>query len=175
MSEPTVDREARLANFSRGRDEFEQLYRTVPDDALSYIPEGEDYALGGLAVHVTDALYHYAHVLDVMKQANYGEVRAIDPVDDAKRSRDSMVAAGFPGSDRSAVFGEMRAAHDAVASRLSALPADEFGKPAPVLYGAESQEPYVTRASDVLGWVVDHYQDHIKQVAELLARWRQTR
>ena len=45
---------------------------------------------------------------------------------------------------------------------------------APVLYGADSQEPYTTRPSDVLGWVIDHYNDHTQQVADLLAQWKRT-
>ena len=89
----TADRSARLAEFDRARDAFVESYQPVPDDALTYVPAGEDYTLGGLAVHVSDALYHYSHVLDVMKQANYGQVRAVDPVDDAKKQPLSLEAA----------------------------------------------------------------------------------
>jgi hypothetical protein len=171
MSE-AQDRGARLQEFARARDQFEQAYQAVPDDALTYVPEGDDYTLGGLAVHVTDALYHYSYVLDVLKQSGYGpQARVVDPVDDAKQRRDAMVAHGFAGNEKAGVFREMRSAHEALAAKISAVPEAEYTREAPILYGADTQEPYTTKAADVIGWVIDHYNDHTKQVGELLERW----
>src|SRR6266540_2274897 len=170
--EQTKDRETALAEFGRKREEYERSYDSVPDEALSYVPQGEDYTLGGLAVHVTDTLYHYRNVLDVMKGAGDQQVRAIDPEDDAKRKRDELVHNGFSGSEKQRVFQEMRAAHDDVERRVQALPEPDYGRKIGVLYGADAQEPYPTDGGDVLGWLTDHYQEHIDQVAELMGKWR---
>ena len=126
MAEATGDRGARIAELGRLRDEFERSYQSVPDEALRYVPAGDDYTLGGLVVHVADTFIHYGHVLDVMKEAGYKEVRVVDPVDDAKRRRDDMVREGFPGAERSAVFADMHRAHEAFASKLSAIPDAEM-------------------------------------------------
>ena len=174
MSE-AAERSTGIAEFGRLREEFERGYQAVPDEALGYVPAGEDYTIGGLAVHVTDALYHYAHVLDVLKEAGYKEVRAVDPEDDAKRRRDAMVATGFPGSERTAVFAEMKSAHEALAAKLTAIPETDYNREVPVYYGADAKEPYPTHPADVLGWVVDHYRDHTQQVADLMNRWKQER
>ena len=60
----TQDRDAVLSAFDEARAEFEAALRRAPDAALRYKPDGEDYALGGLVVHVSDVLRRYARVLD---------------------------------------------------------------------------------------------------------------
>ncbi len=173
--EQTKDRETALAEFGRKREEYERSYDSVPDEALSYVPQGEDYTLGGLAVHVTDTLYHYRNVLDIMKNAGDQPVRNVDPEDDAKRQRDELVHKGFGGSEKQRVFEELRAAHRDVEQRVRAMPESEYPRKIGVLYGADAQEPYATNGGDVLGWLTDHYQEHIDQVAELMGKWRAER
>ncbi len=166
------DREAALSAFARSRDGFEAAYHPVPDDALRYVPPGEDYTLGGLVPHVTDTIEHYARVLGRMTGASFGQVRVIDPDDETKRRRDALTRDGYGATERVAVFAELRAAHDVFADMLRALAADDYTRPAPVLYGADAAEPYLTRPSDIVGWLIDHYREHIAQVTDLLARWK---
>jgi len=173
--EQTKDRETALAEFTARLEAYERSYDSVPDEALSYVPQGEDYTLGGLAVHVTDTLLHYRNVFDVMKGAGDQPVRNVDPEDDAKRQRDELVHKGFAGSDKPRVFEAMRAAHRDVEQRVRALPEAEYGRKIAVLYGADAQEPYPTDGGDVLGWLTDHYQEHIDQVAELMGKWQAER
>jgi hypothetical protein len=171
----TRDRDTALAEFARKRDEYEHSYDSVPDQALTFVPEGEDYTLGGLAVHVTDNLIHYCNVLDAMKGAGDRQVRAVDPEDDAKRRRDELIHKGFRGAEKPRVFQEMHAAHQDVVQRIQALPEAEYFHKAAVLYGPDTREPYPTNGGDVLGWLTDHYQEHIDQVAELMGKWRSSR
>ena len=171
-TEQVKDRETALAEFGRKLEEYERSYDSVPEEALAYVPVGEDYTLGGLAVHVTDTLYHYRNVLDVMHGAGDRQVRAVDPQDDAKRQRDELIRTGFGGADKGRLFQEMRAAHQDVERRVRALPEAEYAQKVAVLYGPDAQDPYPTNAGDVLGWLTDHYQEHIDQVSELMGKWR---
>jgi len=82
---------------------------------------------------------------------------------------------GFAGSEKTRVFDEMRAAHQDVEQRVRAMPAADYGQKRAVLYGADATDPYPTNGGDVLGWLIDHYQEHIDQVAELLGKWRNER
>ena len=50
------DRDAIVAGFDQSRQEFEEAVRRAPDAALRFKPLGEDYALGGLVVHVSQVL-----------------------------------------------------------------------------------------------------------------------
>jgi hypothetical protein len=177
LSETTInleDRDAALAAFAQARVGFEEAYRPVPDEALRYVPAGEDYTLGGLVVHVTDTITHYARVLDSMVGAGYGQVRVVDPEDERPRI-DALIRNGYSGSERAQVFAELGAAHDALAAKVQAFPAPDYTRQAPVLYGADAAEAYQTRAADVLGWLIDHYQEHITQATELLDIWRSAR
>jgi hypothetical protein len=166
------DREATLTAFEQAREGFEAAYRPIPGDALRFVPPGEDYTLGGLVVHVTDTIEHYGRVLGEMDRAGFEQVRVVDPEDEAKRRRDTLVASGFGEAERAGVFGELRAAHDVVADMVRRLPAEHYLRQAPVLYGAETNDPYATRPADVMGWLIDHYQEHIAQAADLHANWK---
>ena len=173
MSE-VADRDTAVGEFNRKRDEYQKSYDAVPDDAMRYVPQGEDYTLGGLVVHVTDVILHYTHALDEMTGAGFQQVRVIDPEDDAKRERDRMIGEGFGGGERAGVFQDMRGAHQVIEGKVRALSAEEYSRKAPVLYGGDAQDPYPTDAGDILGWLTDHYQEHIDQVAGLLAKWKQS-
>jgi len=59
-----MDRDAALADFESARVEWEAAFAQVPDGALAYLKPGDDYALGGLQVHVNWVLTHYRRVLD---------------------------------------------------------------------------------------------------------------
>ena len=43
----TSDRAAVVAAFDQARDAFLAAFAEVPDAALSYLPEGDEFALGG--------------------------------------------------------------------------------------------------------------------------------
>ena len=65
------EQEAALADFDRARTEFEEAVRRAPDAALRYRASGDDYALGGLVVHVMQVLDHYARVLAAIHAADW--------------------------------------------------------------------------------------------------------
>jgi hypothetical protein len=157
-----------LVDFGRTRDELEAAFRAVPDEALRYLPEGDEYALGGLAVHVTEVLAHYSHVLDEMRAAGFQEVRVVEP------PPSEAVRVGFGGDARGAVFESMRAAHDRLAANVGMLAGDDYTRKAPVYYGTAA-EPVDTSAADIMGWMIGHYRDHAKQVADMLATWQQAK
>jgi len=86
MAEAIINRNVALTEFDRALADYEHAYDPVPDEALKFVPSGEDYTLGGLAVHVADVIYHYDRVFDLIHGSGFQQVRAIDPEDDAKRT-----------------------------------------------------------------------------------------
>ena len=167
------DKDTALSEFERSRKALETSYAAVPDAALRYLPPGDDYTLGGLAPHVTNVLVDYGSALSQMIAANFGEVHTSETNDEAKQRRDRQVAEGFGAEQRLAVFQEMAQAHEAVARTVKSLSAADFGRVAPVYFG-DATEPYQTQAGDVLTWLIEHYDEHAVQVANLLADWRKT-
>src|SRR5437867_7024730 len=104
-----VDREAVLGAFDRDREQFEAALRRAPDAALRFKPEGEDYALGGLVIHVSDVLRRYTQVLDALRQADFAPLQAprhITPDEDS-----ALIRNGFNGEARGAIVEDLRSAH----------------------------------------------------------------
>jgi len=163
-----VDREAVLAEFDRARLDFEDSLRRAPDAALRYKPAGEDYALGGLVVHVSDVLRRYALLVDALRAAEFAPIKAPDsptPAEDA-----AQIGEGFSGEARPAVLEAMRSAHSAFVDAITNTPANALARKADVTYG-NAEQPHPTAPLDVVGWVLDHYREHTQQVGDLVSAW----
>ena len=48
----SMERDAALSDFAAARQEWEEAFARVPDEALRYLKPGDDYSLGGLQVHI---------------------------------------------------------------------------------------------------------------------------
>src|SRR5215208_4229214 len=90
-----------LFDFDTAREAFEEAVRRAPDAALRYKPAGEDYALGGLVVHVTDVLRRYAQVIDGLRDHQFGPFVA--PPRDTPGEEGARIADGFGGQARGPV------------------------------------------------------------------------
>ena len=165
-----MDRDAALADFDAARKEWEEAFARVPDSALTYLKPGDDYSLGGLQVHVNWVLAHYRRVLDGMVRARFAQ---IGPQDPAGAEAKALEAArlGFSPAERHTSLDEMGQLHAAVHAAVRQMPAAEFTRKAPVIY-TESEDPYPTCAEDIVGWLREHYREHVEQSADLIEEWR---
>ncbi|MHB8612204.1 MAG: DinB family protein [Candidatus Dormibacteraceae bacterium] len=165
-----MEREAALADFEAARREWESAFALVPDEALAYLRAGDDYALGGLQVHVNWVLTHYRRVLDGIVAGGF---KALGPQDapgegEAVRRR---AQEGLGKGDRSRALDEMGRLHAAVSSTVNRMQAGGWSRKVDVVYG-EGQDPYPTSPEDILEWLRDHYREHVKQSADLVQEWR---
>ena len=64
--------------------------------------------------------------------------------------------------------------HAAVVKSATRLPEGDWLRKAAVIY-REGQDPYPTSPEDVVGWLREHYREHVAQSADLVADWRATR
>jgi DinB superfamily len=152
-----MDRPAALADFEVARTEWEAAFARVPDAALTYLKPGDDYALGGLLVHVNWVLARYLRVLDGRVVLEHPPV-----TEDVRR--------GLTPRQRLEALQEMARLHAAVRSAVEGLDAAEWERKTPVVYG-EGEAPYLTSPEDVLGWLRDHYREHVAQCADLIGEW----
>jgi hypothetical protein len=169
-----IDREAVLADFDHARDDFEFAYSRVPEEALDYRPQGDDYSIADLLPHVIGSIKRYSRQLDLMKEVEYGELRLVADAEEAeliKRHRDARSDVNLKAGQRKNALDEMEAAHDELAAKLRALAYDDYVRLAPVYYPG-SEEVYPTRPADVTRWLADHYREHVPHVAELLDNWK---
>lgn len=162
------ERDAALTGVDASRRAFEESLRRAPDAALRYKPAGEDYALGGLVVHVAQVLRKYARVVDAIRLADWSTVSEPSATEDGQEA--ALIRGGFDGAARASVLEDMRAAHAALVDAVRLTPDAAFTRKAPVTY-AGSREAYPTSPADVIGWVDDHYKEHTRQIAELVSAW----
>jgi hypothetical protein len=163
-----IDAQALIRDFDAAEAAFVTAFDGVPDAALQFRPDGDDYALSGLLVHVAGALEHYGRVLVNITTANFGPVAvnsAPDPRDEG------LLRHGVAPADRVAALRRIRAAHARLTDQVRSLHAADIGRQAPVRFAADS-EPLPTSAVDIVGWMRDHYHEHVSHIDELLARWR---
>jgi len=171
-----IDRETALADFDHARDDFEVAYARVPEEALDYKPEGEDYAISDLVPHITASIQGYNRQLDKMKEAEYKELRLVADTQHAdllQSHREARADASRRPAQRTNAIDEMEAAHDALASRLRDMAHDDYTRVAPVYYPG-SDEAYPTRPADIAGWLTDHYREHVPHVLQLLEGWEKS-
>lgn len=166
-------KDAALADFERARKEWESAFARIPDSALTYLKRGDDYALGGLEVHVNWVLVHYRRVLDGLIAGGFVPVAPLDAPGEADEAG-KRAKAGLSADGRRQALAEMAALHSAVLQAARGLAVDSWSRKAPVVYGV-GQDPYPTSAEDVVGWLSDHYREHVQQCAELVRSWREDR
>jgi hypothetical protein len=165
-----VEREATLADFEAARIEWESALAKIPDDALTYLKPGDDYALGGLQVHVNWVLVHYSRVLDAIVGRDFAAVPPLDAPTEVEAAN-QQAKAGLTGAQRRDAVERMKGLHAHVSRVVGDVPASDWDRKAPVVYG-EGQDPYPTSPSDVIGWLRDHYREHVQQSADLVEEWR---
>lgn len=165
-----VERAAALADFEAARTEWESALAKVPDEALGYLKPGDDYALGGLQVHVNWVLVHYSRVLEAMIAGGFAAIGPKDRPGEAEAAN-KKAKAGLNAAGRKQALAEMARLHTFFVGAADGLAPGDWSRKAPVVYG-EGQDPYPTSPEDVIGWLRDHYREHVGQSADLIASWR---
>jgi hypothetical protein len=166
----TATRDTGLAEFDAAGSAFRGALEAAPEASLSYLKEGDDFALGGLVFHINVVLVHYGNTLDAIVASGFAETSPDDPpglFEEAEaRGRSSMTA-----SERTESLAQTSALHAQVRARVTALTAGDYGRQAPVRYRA-GDDPYPTSPAEVLGWLSAHYREHVPHIQQLLDGWR---
>jgi ketosteroid isomerase-like protein len=152
------------AEFDRGRDAYLELMRRVPESVTGYLRPGDDYSLGGIAVHVNYALEHYRLVLEAMVAAGFAETRPQEPPELDRQAHERARGSLGP-AELAAELARGERLHRQLLDTVAAI--DDPDRKAPVWYSGGS-EPFPTSARDVLGWLTDHYHEHVPQVEALI-------
>jgi hypothetical protein len=159
-----------MSDFENARSGWAACFERVPDDALGYLKPGDDYSLGGLQTHVNWVLVHYRRVLDGIVAGGFGELGPQDAPGEADAAG-HKARSGMTPQERRAALDEMARTHAAVVAATVKLAEGDWERKAPVIYGA-GQDPYPTSPEDIIGWLRDHYREHVQQSADLVAEWK---
>lgn len=168
------ERDATLQALDSAYAAFLVQFRGVPDEALSFVPEGEEYTLGILPEHLCDPLWSYSSQLDAMARSDFAplDLSGDRALAESKARRHKELAAWRPsGADREAMLSRLETAHRHARSRLAAVDEPSFTRTAPVVYSAGAA-PLPTCARDIAGWLQAHYDEHAEQTRSLLLQWQ---
>src|ERR1700682_2359579 len=122
-----VERNAALADFELARSEWKTAFGLVPDGALAYLKPGDDYALGGLQVHVNWVLTHYRRVLDGIIAGGFGQLDPQDGPGDAEAAG-KKARAGLDVRERATALKEMARLHAAIVAVVAQLPETDWSR-----------------------------------------------
>ena len=164
-----MQHDAALTEFDAARAEWDRAFAMVPDAALTYLKEGDDYALGGLQVHVNWVLTHYTRVLDAIVAGGFKPVGPTDSPGESEAAG-KKAQAGLTAKERSRALYDMERLHAAVLTAAGPLSEHDWSRKAAIVYG-EGQDPYPTSPEDIVGWLTDHYREHVGQSSELTTEW----
>ena len=168
----TTEARTALASFDTARKAYLEAFSEVPAEAIPYLKPGDDYSLGGLAVHVAFFIEHYTNVLDTIVSVNFAECRPQDPAGLEDRALAKAKTSLTP-EDVQAELNNTKRLHDALIRKVELLGQD-WSRKAPVWY-KDAAEVYPTGADDVLKWLTDHYDEHIPHMQALVADWEKHR
>ena len=144
-------------------------FSKVPTEAMTYLKSGDDYSLGGIAVHVAFVLEHYTNVLDAIASAKFSECRPQDPPGLEARAL-ARAKAKITSEEVEAELKDTKRLHHALATKIDAL-SEDWTRKAPVWFGNAS-EAYPTGLADILQWLTGHYEEHVPHLAALTAEWQ---
>src|SRR2546421_7299968 len=120
---PTVESNAVLATFTAARDEYLQTMRRVPEGASEYLKPGDDYSLGGIAVHVNFVLEHYTNVLDALIEGGFAECRPEDPTGLQERAN-ARAKEALPAGEVAVELATTEKLHARVSELIASVAAD---------------------------------------------------
>ena len=170
MSDPReAQRERDLRELFVARGEFAAAFAGIPDEALGYRGASDDYAVSGIVVHVTATVDHYRRVLEGMIDTSFMAfaLQAQDPGVEAAHAE--RAKKGFPAGDRDEAFAVLESTHDDFAAAALSLVAPDYVHKVPVTYKS-GEAPHDTSPADIVGWLADHYREHVAQVRDLAAK-----
>jgi hypothetical protein len=169
MSQTTA-RDQAVERFEHSRTTFRRLLEQAPPESLGHLPEGDDYALGGLVYHVNAVLQHYLTILQAMIDEGFAEVTPVDPPGLFEEAN-ARARAGVGPAELGLALAAMDQLHARVLDQVSRVAELDWRRQAPVHYQA-GDDPQPTSCGDVLGWLAGHYEEHAAHVEQLLDSWR---
>src|SRR3954447_11477776 len=63
-----------LKAFDEARDRFLAAFAQAPDEALPFVPPGDEYAIGVLPIHMLDPITRYMTLFELMVANDFGLV-----------------------------------------------------------------------------------------------------
>lgn len=163
-----------LAKLDDARDAIIRTYAAMPDEALAWLKPGDDYAIGGILIHLIQALDGYVGTLMALRAAGYRDTEG--PGEEEAMVEAQLVHArrGLTPAERDATLGAMRAKHDRLGALARGASEAEFAALVGITYPGD-KVPYPTSVALVVRWMTEHYAEHVPHAEQLFTAWKKSR
>ena len=158
-----------ISSFKKSADDFIVAFNAIPPQGLTYKPHGDDYTVGGLIVHVLDIMKKYSSVLDSIEDPSKKEpVRSDHHI---SKQEEKWIQEGINEEERTVFIKEVESLQKSLIERMETLSEEQYKTKTPVIY-ENATDAFPTSPADLLGWLRDHYIEHIVQIEKLVKDWK---
>jgi hypothetical protein len=160
-----------LGRLEAAHGAIQDTFATMPDAALGWLKPGDDYAIGGIVIHLIQSLDGYIGTLEALRAAGFTDTEG--PGEDEAVVDAQLVHArrGLAPAERASTFTEMRTKQARLATLAATADEAQFGTLVGVRYPGD-ESPYPTSVALVVQWMTEHYAEHVPHAQQLFAEWR---
>ena len=153
---------------------IEETFAAMPDAALAWLKPGDDYAIGGIVIHLIQSLDGYIATLEALRAAGFADTDG--PGEDEAIVDAQLMHArrGLTPGERAPAFADMRAKQARLAALAATADESQFASLVGVRYPGD-EAPYPTSVALVVQWMTEHYAEHVPHAKGLFAEWQEAR
>jgi hypothetical protein len=163
-----------IGRFDAAHRSIEETFAAMPDAALAWLKPGDDYAIGGIVIHLIQSLDGYIGTLEALRAAGFADTDG--PGEDEAIVDAQLVHArrGLAPDERVATFADMRQKQSRLAALAATADEAQFAALVGVRYPGD-EAPYPTSVALVVQWMTEHYAEHVPHANQLFAEWQKAR
>ena len=163
-----------LAKMDAAHAAIVDAFRAMPDSALGWLKPGDDYAIGGIVIHLLSSLDGYIGTLAAMGAADYRDTQGPAEDDAIVDAQLAHARRGLAPTEREATFAELKTKHLSLADLARRAGDAQFDALVGITYPGDDV-PYPTSVALVVQWMTEHYAEHVPQAQALFAEWQKAR
>ena len=162
-----------LAKMDAAHAAIVETFTAMPDAALAWLKPGDDYAIGGIVIHLIQSLDGYIATLAAMQATGFEDTAG--PGEDEKAVDAQLVHArrGLAPGERTATFAEIGEKHARLAGLARQTTDAQFATLVGVRYPGDPV-PYPTSVALIVKWMTDHDAEHVPHAQQLFAEWQRS-
>ena len=146
----------------------------MPDGALAWLRPGDDYAIGGIVIHLIGSLDGYIGTLAALEAAGYRDTAGPGEDDAIVDAQLAHARRGLAPSERTTIFAEMKSKHASLSDLARRASDAQFDALVGIIYPGD-EAPYPTSVALVVQWMTEHYSEHAPHARALFAEWQKAR
>ncbi len=163
-----------LARLDAAHSSIQETFASMPDAALAWLKPGDDYAIGGIVIHLIQSLDGYIRTLEALRAAGFNDTEGPGEDEAVVEAQLAHARRGLDPNERTATFAEMREKQARVAVLAATASEAQFDALVGVRYPGD-EAPYPTSAALVVQWMTEHYAEHVPHAKQLFAEWKSAR